>query len=68
MTKQEINFGQYFEDEIKQLEIMQDDGLLQLNENSIVILPPGRLLIRNICMTFDAHLKDNQKNRFSKVI
>ena len=68
MTKQEINFGQYFEDEIKQLEIMQDDGLLNIDRDSITILPPGRLLIRNICMTFDAHLNDNQKNRFSKVI
>lgn len=68
MTKQEINFGQYFEDEIKQLEIMQDDGLLNIDRDLITILPPGRLLIRNICMTFDAHLNDNQKNRFSKVI
>jgi len=68
MTKQGIDFGQYFEDEIKQLEIMQDDGLLKIDQDSITILPPGRLLIRNICMTFDAHLKDNQKNRFSKVI
>ena len=68
MTKQEINFGQYFENEIKQLEIMQDDGLLNIDRDSITILPPGRLLIRNICMTFDAHLNDNQKNRFSKVI
>lgn len=68
MIKQGIDFGQYFKDEIIQLQTMQDDGLLQMDENSIVILPPGRLLIRNICMTFDAHLKDNQKNRFSKVI
>ena len=68
MTQQGIDFGEYFADEIKQLEIMQDDGLLKIDQDSITILPPGRLLIRNICMTFDAHLNDNQKNRFSKVI
>jgi oxygen-independent coproporphyrinogen-3 oxidase len=68
MTTQGIDFGQYFEDEIEQLKIMQDDGLLKIDRDAITILPPGRLLIRNICMTFDAHLKDNQKNRFSKVI
>lgn len=68
MTKQGIVFGEYFEDEIKQLKIMQNDGLLKIDQDSITILPPGRLLIRNICMSFDAHLNDNQKNRFSKVI
>ena len=68
MTTQGIDFGQYFEDEIEQLKIMQDDGLLKIDRDAITILPPGRLLIRNICMTFDAHLKNNQKNRFSKVI
>ena len=68
MTTQGIDFGQYFEDEIEQLKIMQDDGLLKIDRDAITILPPGRLLIRNICMTFDAHLNDNQKNRFSKVI
>ena len=68
MTKHKIDFEQYFKNELNRLKVMQGDGLLQVDQNSITILPPGRLLIRNICMTFDAHLNDNQKNRFSKVI
>ena len=66
--KYEIDFSRYFKDEIAQLKIMQDDGLLQIDQELITILPPGRLLIRNICMTFDAYLKNKQKNQFSKVI
>jgi len=68
MTKHTIDFSDYFKNELSQLKTMQDDGLLQIDDKTITILPPGRLLIRNICMTFDAHLNDNQKARFSKVI
>lgn len=68
MTKHNIEFADYFKNELSQLKTMQDDGLLQLDDKTIAILPPGRLLIRNICMTFDAHLNDSQKNRFSRVI
>ena len=68
MRKHNIEFADYFKNELFQLKTMQDDGLLQLDDKTIAILPPGRLLIRNICMTFDAHLNDNQKIRFSKVI
>jgi len=67
-TKYKINFADYFKNELSRLEVMQEDELLQINDNSIIVLPAGRLLIRNICMTFDAHLKDNQEKRFSKVI
>jgi oxygen-independent coproporphyrinogen-3 oxidase len=67
-TKHKIDFADYFKSELTQLKVMQDDELLQIDDKNITILPAGRLLIRNICMTFDAHLKDNQKNRFSKVI
>ena len=67
-TKYNINFADYFKNELSRLKVMQEDELLQINDNSITVLPAGRLLIRNICMTFDAHLKDNQEKRFSKVI
>ena len=31
-------------------------------------LPPGRLLIRNICMAFDRYLRAQKQQRFSRVI
>jgi len=47
---------------------MQTDGLLDLNNDSIVVRPAGKLLIRNICMVFDTYLRAAHKQRFSKVI
>ena len=47
---------------------MQADGLLALSETGIRVLPPGRLLIRNICMAFDRYLREQKQQRFSKVI
>jgi len=38
------------------------------NNQRIEILPAGKLLVRNICMTFDAYLRQNKEQRFSKVI
>ena len=63
----DIQFEDYFAKELLQLEAMQEDGLLQLHANSIEVLPVGRLLIRNICMMFDAYLQ-NTSQQFSKVI
>lgn len=46
---------------------MQDDGLLVINSEGIQVLAVGRLLIRNICMVFDAYVQANTE-QFSKVI
>ena len=62
-----IDFFNYFKPELDQLAMMADDGLLSFDENHIQVEARGRLLIRNICMVFDAYLKDNVV-KFSKVI
>jgi oxygen-independent coproporphyrinogen-3 oxidase len=46
---------------------MERDGLLEIDQKSMHVMPKGRLLIRNICMTFDAYLK-GATSSFSKVI
>lgn len=63
-----IRFDEYFADELKSLQGFADDGLLTLDAEDIYITAKGRLLIRNICMAFDAYLKSGTQNRFSKVI
>ncbi|MCG5536555.1 oxygen-independent coproporphyrinogen III oxidase [Ectothiorhodospira mobilis] len=63
-----IRFTDYFAQELKALEGMQADGLLQMTGESITVLPAGRLLIRNICMTFDRYLREAKEQRFSRVI
>lgn len=64
----DINFDRYFNDELQALQVFIDDGLLTINQTKLTVTPKGRLLIRNICMVFDAHLKTSTKQQFSKVI
>ena len=63
-----IRFADYFAAEWAELADMQADGLLALSATGIQVLPPGRLLIRNICMVFDRYLREQKQQRFSKVI
>ncbi|RDH88461.1 MAG: oxygen-independent coproporphyrinogen III oxidase [endosymbiont of Escarpia spicata] len=65
----EIDFQNYFASELNNLSGMAEDGLVNLTERGIDVLPRGRLLIRNICMLFDAYLNSKEsKGSFSKVI
>jgi oxygen-independent coproporphyrinogen-3 oxidase len=63
-----IDFADYFAEELRQLAVMANDGLITLDKTAIQVLPRGRLLIRNICMVFDIYLRQGQQQRFSKVI
>lgn len=63
-----IVFKDYFSAELAALDEMQADRLLEVTERGIQVLPVGKLLIRNICMVFDAYLKQQPVQRFSKVI
>ena len=63
-----IRFPDYFAAELEALRTMQADGLLDVGLHSINVRPSGKLLIRNICMVFDAYLHAAHKQHFSKVI
>ena len=66
-TQWHVKFDEYFAAELEELESMVRDGLLTIDDDSIQVQDRGRLLIRNICMVFDAYLRDNVV-QFSKVI
>jgi len=63
-----IRFDEYFAKEMQNLAPMVADGLIELNGSDLYVSAKGRLLIRNICMVFDAYLNPKIQNRFSKVI
>jgi len=63
-----INFKEYFERELEELREMEEDGLIKIEEDRIRILPVGRLLIRNVAMVFDAHLRKKKEVSFSNTI
>ena len=64
-----INFADYFAKELKTLKQHQADGLLKIDNNNLLVTPAGRLLIRSICMVFDAYLdQDSIGKSFSRII
>lgn len=65
----DIDFRDYFQDEIGKLKVLEDDDLIELSDAGISITPRGRLLLRNIAMTFDRYIDlEENDNRFSKAI
>ncbi len=65
----DISFRASFASELARLVAMQDDGLVEISEERIKVLPRGRLLARNVCMVFDASLGAmTDRPRFSRVI
>jgi oxygen-independent coproporphyrinogen-3 oxidase len=64
-----LDFDTYFAEEIKDLAVMEAEGLVELDRHWISVTPRGRLLIRSICMVFDRYLRaDQERRRYSKVI
>jgi oxygen-independent coproporphyrinogen-3 oxidase len=64
-----IDFEHYFQDELIDLQQMVADGLVQLDDEWIVVTPRGRMLIRNVCMVFDKYLRrERETMRYSRVI
>ncbi|MEG1040189.1 MAG: oxygen-independent coproporphyrinogen III oxidase [Pseudomonas sp.] len=63
-----IDFRGYFKDLWPDLQAMHKDGLINLSNEGIQVLPAGRLLVRSVCMVFDAYLGLHNQQRFSRVI
>ena len=64
-----IDFGSYFAAEIADLRQMERDGLLEVGDEWITVLPRGRLLVRAIAMVFDRYLRhERQRGKYSQVI
>jgi oxygen-independent coproporphyrinogen-3 oxidase len=64
-----VDFKDYFAQELARLAPLADDGLVDIADDEITVLPPGRLLIRLVCMTFDKYLEaPAERTRFSRAI
>lgn len=65
----DLNFAEYFAQDLKLLAPLAEDGLVAVDENRIHVTAKGRLLIRNICMCFDVYLRQKARlQQFSRVI
>jgi oxygen-independent coproporphyrinogen-3 oxidase len=64
-----IDFDKYFATELRDLERLAEDGLVELDEGWINITPRGRLLVRAVCMVFDKYLRAAaQRATYSRVM
>lgn len=63
----QINFHDYYADELQQMDKFISDGLIVISPSKLSITEKGRLFIRNIAMEFDRYL-DNSEARYSKTV
>jgi oxygen-independent coproporphyrinogen III oxidase len=67
--KYNIDFAEYFAEDLPLLNTFIGDGLVENTDNFIRVDQKARLLIRIICMSFDAYMKKHiNQQRFSRVI
>lgn len=64
-----VIFERYFEKELDALQIFVKNDLIFVTPDEILVTDLGKIIIRNIAMTFDARTKTTQNdNKFSKSI
>ncbi|MCW8158167.1 oxygen-independent coproporphyrinogen III oxidase [Stutzerimonas stutzeri] len=66
--KHGINFREYFAESLAKLAEPVADGLVELHDDALVLLPQGQLMMRNVAMAFDAYLGGEQRGRFSRTV
>jgi oxygen-independent coproporphyrinogen-3 oxidase len=54
---------------MRDLAVMEDDGLVELESDFIHVTPAGRLLVRAVCAVFDRYLRaTDERKRYSRII
>lgn len=64
-----INFSEYFADSLTKMREYVELGLVSINENAITISAEGKMLVRNIVMSFDKYMAQKSgEKQFSKTV
>jgi oxygen-independent coproporphyrinogen III oxidase len=64
-----IDFARYFAPELQQLRQLSADGLLQMDDQELQVLPRGWYVVRAIAMVFDRYLQaDRARAKYSRII
>jgi oxygen-independent coproporphyrinogen-3 oxidase len=63
-----IVFDDYFADALEELRPLADDGLVELHPDRLEVTAPGRLMVRNVAMAFDAYLRADSSVRYSRTV
>lgn len=68
-SKHDIDFFNYFNDVLPEICQFKADNLISIKRGMIFVLPIGRLLIRRLCMAFDAFIPKQQETLgYSRII
>ncbi|MBF0350730.1 MAG: oxygen-independent coproporphyrinogen III oxidase [SAR324 cluster bacterium] len=60
-TRYEIKFHEYFSGEMESLKILEQEGLLSMDNHEIRLTKLGTLFMRNVAMVFDRYLHDKSR-------
>jgi len=63
-----VDFEAYFGGFRDALAPMVADGLVTLDDSDLRVTPPGRLILRNVAMVFDAYLNAGQPAGYSRTL
>ena len=64
-----LDFDHYFAAELRMLDRVERDGLVEMDDEFISVTPRGRLLVRAVCMVFDRYLREAQQRAvYSRVM
>jgi len=63
-----IVFDDYFADALEELGPLHADGLVELYRDRLEVTAPGRLMVRNVAMAFDAYLHSDAQVRYSRTV
>ncbi|QDL54819.1 oxygen-independent coproporphyrinogen III oxidase [Rhodoferax aquaticus] len=64
-----IDFRSYFAAELSALELLAEQGMVEVDEQRVLVTRQGWFFVRAVAMVFDKHLQtDKTRARFSKII
>lgn len=64
----DIDFYDYFQSELNALHSLEEDSIISIASGRLTVLDQGRLLVRKVCMMFDAYLTRQPEIRYSQII
>jgi len=63
-----IDFDRQFAAELRSLEPLARDGLVELSCTRLEVTPRGRFVVRNVAMAFDAYLRVQPSTLYSRTV
>lgn len=64
-----VDMREYFRNELSQMEVLAEQGLVEIEPRAIQVTRMGWYFVRGVAMVFDRHLQaDRQRERFSRII